>query len=414
MRVRLLAVQEAAPIARASRSGTETMIPRRKSHTGRTTYSDAGVDIRGADDFINEIAPIADSTIDSARPGPLGGIGGFGALFDLKQTGFKDPILVSSTDGVGTKLRIAIETNCLDTIGVDLVAMCVNDVLVHGAQPLFFLDYLALGSLDKELGKRVVRGIADGCRIAGAALVGGETAEMPGFYAAGDFDLAGFAVGAVERGQELPRRSDIKAGDVLLGIASSGVHSNGYSLVRRLVSESGVKWSDPAPFCRDMSLGEALLVPTRIYVRSVLHALRHGQGIKALAHITGSGALGKLHRILPSPQTGLRATIELGSWEVPAVFKWLRDRQQLSSSVEDEKELLRVFNCGIGMLMIVEADQVTAIQRLLNEAGETTFCIGHIENSEPSERWPQNEDAVRLTGALKFEYLPNRPLIQAV
>ena len=272
------------------------MVALKKKQSGRTTYRDAGVDIRSADEFVKAITPIADATSDR-RPGPMEGIGGFGALFDLKKAGYKDPILVSSTDGVGTKLRIAIETGRVETIGIDLVAMCVNDVLVHGAEPLFFLDYLALGKLNRELGTQVLRGIAAGCQIAGAALVGGETAEMPGFYATGDFDLAGFVVGAVERGHELPRRADIQAGDVLLGVASSGVHSNGYSLVRRLVTAQGLRWSDEAPFCENTSVGEALLEPTRIYVKSVLHALKNSVGIKAMAHITGSGALGKLHRI---------------------------------------------------------------------------------------------------------------------
>jgi phosphoribosylformylglycinamidine cyclo-ligase len=390
------------------------MVALRKNQAGRTTYRDAGVNIRCADDFIRQIAPIADATSGVVRPGAMEGIGGFGALFDLRQAGFKDPILVSSTDGVGTKLRIAIETGCLDTIGIDLVAMCVNDVLVHGAEPLFFLNYFALGKLDPAVGKPVIKGIADGCRLAGAALVGGETAEMPGFYAPGDFDLAGFAVGAVERGHELPRRNSIQAGDVLLGIASSGVHSNGYSLVRRLVADVGMKWSDPAPFNRDMSLGEALLVPTRIYVKSILNVLRQGQGIKALAHITGSGALGKLCRILPTPQFGVRARIELGSWRVPAVFKWLRDCAQLTASEEDEKELLRVFNCGIGMVAVVEAAQAASVQELLDEAGEKSFRIGEVEPFKPSssECWLEPEEAVSLAGTLDFEPLPNRRLIQ--
>lgn len=392
----------------------QKMVALRKNHSGRTTYRDAGVDTRCADDFIREIAPIADATAGAMRPGPMERIGGFGALFDLKRAGFTDPILVSSTDGVGTKLRIAIETGRLDTIGIDLVAMCVNDILVHGAEPLFFLNYFALGKLDTALGKAVISGIAEGCRIAEAALVGGETAEMPGFYAPGDFDLAGFAVGAVERGQELPRRTEIKPGDVLLGIASSGLHSNGYSLVRRLVSDQDLSWSAPAPFCKDMTLGEGLLIPTRIYVKSILHALRLGHGIKALAHITGSGALGKLHRILPSPRSGVRARIELGSWKVPAVFNWLSDCANLSDSEDDQKELLRVFNCGIGMVVVVQAEHAKSVQQLLHEAGETTFRIGEMEAFEAptSDYWIDPEDAVRLTGALEFERLPIERLVQ--
>jgi phosphoribosylformylglycinamidine cyclo-ligase len=383
------------------------MVATKKKHATPTTYREAGVDIRCADDFVKAITPIADAT-SMDRPGPLEGIGGFGALFDLKRAGYKDPILVSSTDGVGTKLRIAIETGALDTIGIDLVAMCVNDVLVHGAEPLFFLNYFAVGKLNPEQGLKVLKGIADGCRIAGAALVGGETAEMPGFYAAGDFDLAGFAVGAVERGRELPRRKEIKIGDVLVGIASSGVHSNGYSLVRRLVRDQDLNWSQPAPFCKDKSLGEALLEPTKIYVKSLLHTLKNSNGIKALAHITGSGALGKLHRILPAPsKSGVRARIKLGSWPVPPVFRWLRDSAHLSTSDKDEKELLRAFNCGIGMVAIVESKEVSSVRQLLHSCNETTFVIGEIEHyDKPGGSWKNTEEAVGLEGKLKFENFP--------
>jgi len=380
----------------------------RKTKASRTTYRDAGVDIKRADDFVKEIAPIADSTLDSVRKGTMEGIGGFGALFDLKQTGFKDPILVSSTDGVGTKLRIAIETDRLDTIGIDLVAMCVNDVLVHGAEPLFFLDYFALGKLDTTLGRRVIQGIVEGCKIAGTALVGGETAEMPGFYVAGDFDLAGFVVGAVERDCVLPRRAEIEEGDVLLGLASSGVHSNGYSFVRRLVGSSGLTWSDPAPFCAHKTLGEAFLTPTRIYVKSLLPVLKRNSGIKALAHITGSGAIGKLHRVLPSPKAGVKARIELGSWKVPMIFRWLRDSAHLSSSDEDEKELLSAFNCGVGMVAVVDANYADETQKLLIDAGETVFQIGEIEKFESQAlSWEQPEDAISLNGRLVFEEFPD-------
>ena len=379
------------------------MVALKKRQSGQTTYRDAGVDIRSADSFVKAIAPIADATA-VGRPGPMEGIGGFGALFDLKQAGYRDPILVSSTDGVGTKLRIAIETDIVESIGIDLVAMCVNDVLVHGAEPLFFLNYFALGQLDKSLGLRVLQGIADGCRIAGAALVGGETAELPGFYARGDFDLAGFTVGAVERGHELPRRSSILAGDVLIGVASSGVHSNGYSLVRKLVSDSGLQWSDPAPFASGQTLGSAFLVPTKIYVRSILSALRNSDGIKALAHITGSGALGKLHRILPSPSLdGVRARIDLDSWLVPSVFKWLGDQANLIDSREGHEELLRSFNCGIGMVAIVSENKVDEVKQLLEASGEKAFAIGEIvKYSHAASDWDNPEEAVDLHGNLRF------------
>lgn len=376
------------------------MVALQKQPPSRLTYQDAGVDIRSADEFIKEITPIANATA-AGRPGTMEGIGGFGAFFDLKKAGFVDPLLVSSTDGVGTKLRIAIETDSVDTIGIDLVAMCVNDVLVHGAEPLFFLNYFALGELDRSLGKRVLAGIAEGCNIAGSALVGGETAEMPGFYASGDFDLAGFSVGAVERGQELPRKAEIRAGDVLLGIASSGVHSNGYSLVRKLVGNSGLNWADRAPFSPTQTLGAAFLTPTRIYVKSVLSALKRTVGIKALAHITGSGAIGKLHRILPNrSRKGVRAHIELGSWQTPAIFKWLNDQAGYSSAYEDQKELLRAFNCGVGMVAVVAKEAASSVQQMLTDAGEVTFIIGEIEDHAYKTEDP--EEAVRLSGKLQF------------
>jgi phosphoribosylformylglycinamidine cyclo-ligase len=379
----------------------------KKQQSSRTTYRDAGVDIRCADSFVKEIAPIADAT-SAGLPGPMEGIGGFGALFDLHKTGYQDPILVSSTDGVGTKLRIAIETKKVETIGIDLVAMCVNDVLVHGAKPLFFLNYFALGELDTSLGKRVLKGIADGCRLAGAALVGGETAEMPGFYVSGDFDLAGFVVGAVERECVLPRRKDIVEGDVLLGLASSGIHSNGFSLVRRLVKDQKLTWTDPAPFSIDQNLGDALLTPTRIYVKSVLNALNNSSGIKALAHVTGSGALGKLHRILPPPSiNGVRAHIEIGSWTTPAVFRWLNDCAGYSNSQQDQKELLRAFNCGVGMVAVVAKEAAKKVERILEDAGEEVFKIGEIENySYEFASWTDPEHAVRLSGRLNFAKFP--------
>lgn len=377
------------------------MVALKKQQPTRVTYQDAGVDIKGADDFIKRIAPIANATAVD-RPGTMDGIGGFGAFFDLKKAGFVDPILVSSTDGVGTKLRIAIETNCVETIGIDLVAMCVNDVLVHGAEPLFFLNYFALGELDETLGTQVLQGIAEGCRLAGSALVGGETAEMPGFYASGDFDLAGFSVGAVERGRELPRRSEIKPGNILLGIASSGVHSNGYSFVRKLVRESGLKWSDDAPFSPGQTLGSAFLTPTKIYVKSLLHALKHAEGIKALAHVTGSGAVGKFHRVLPArSSSSVRAHIDLSSWPTPPIFKWLSDRAGYSNSRQDQEELLRAFNCGIGMIAVVAKENATEVLEILQDAGEIVYQIGEIEPH--SYKTTDSEEAVRLSNELNFQ-----------
>jgi phosphoribosylformylglycinamidine cyclo-ligase len=327
------------------------------------TYAEAGVDIDAGNAFVERIKPAARRT---ARPGVVDGLGGFGALFDLKAAGYTDPVLVAATDGVGTKLRIAIDTGLLDTIGIDLVAMCVNDLVCQGAEPLFFLDYFATGKLDVDAAARIIGGIAEGCATAGAALIGGETAEMPGMYAAEDFDLAGFAVGAMERGQTLPR--DVRAGDVLLGLASSGVHSNGYSLVRRIVDRSGLSWDAPAPF-GGAPLGAGLLTPTRIYVRSALEAVR-SEGIHALAHITGGGFTENLPRVLPD---GLGAAIDLGAWELPGVFRWLMAEGGL-----DEAEMLKTFNCGIGMIAVVAADQAETIGATLAAAGETVAVIGTV------------------------------------
>ncbi len=309
--------------------------------------------------LVEKIKPLVRAT---RRPGADAEIGGFGGLFDLKAAGFRDPILVAANDGVGTKVRIAAETGIHDTIGIDLVAMCVNDLVVQGAEPLFFLDYYATGKLDTDAAARVVAGIAEGCRIAGAALIGGETAEMPGIYAGSDYDLAGFAVGAVERGAILPR-ADISAGDVLLGLPSSGVHSNGYSLVRRLVSDAGLNWDAPASFSDTGSVGEALLTPTRIYVKPVLAALRGGGGIKGLAHITGGGFTDNIPRILPD---ALAARIDLAAVPVLPVFRWLAE---LGSIVESE--MLRTFNCGIGMVMVVAASDADAVTARFASAGET-------------------------------------------
>ena len=289
------------------------------------TYAGAGVDIDAGNRMVELIKPLVRST---ARPGADAEIGGFGALFDLKRLGFADPVLVAATDGVGTKLKIAIETGTHHTIGIDLVAMSVNDLVVQGAEPLFFLDYFACGQLDPEVGARVIKGVAEGCRQAGCALIGGETAEMPGLYQMGDYDLAGFAVGAVERDAILPR-SDVRVGDVILGLASSGIHSNGYSLVRKIVERTGLHWSAPAPFDPARELGAALLEPTRIYVKSCLAALRETKAIKALAHITGGGFPDNIPRVLPK---GLGVVIDLARVPVPPIFRWLADAGQVAEA----------------------------------------------------------------------------------
>ena len=327
------------------------------------TYRDAGVDIDAGNALVKAIAPLAAKT---KRKGVLGSIGGFGGLFDLKPCGFKDPVLVAATDGVGTKLKLAIETGIHSGIGIDLVAMNVNDLVVQGAEPLFFLDYFATGKLDLGVAETVIGSIAKGCKEAGCALIGGETAEMPGFYAPGDYDLAGFAVGAVERSGVLPR-DDIEAGNVILGLPSSGVHSNGFSLVRRVVKASGLALNDAAPFAWDMKLGEALLTPTRIYVRQILEAIRGTGAIKALAHITGGGLTENIPRVLPSD---LAAEIDLGAFALPPVFEWLMAEARL-----DQSEMLRTFNCGIGMVLVVARDDVARVRQHLGEDG---MAIGAI------------------------------------
>jgi phosphoribosylformylglycinamidine cyclo-ligase len=329
---------------------------------GGLDYRAAGVDIEAGDALVEAIKPLARST---TRAGVMGGLGGFGALFDLKAAGFADPVLVSTTDGVGTKLKIAIETGLHDTVGIDLVAMCVNDLVVQGAEPLFFLDYFATGKLSVPQARAVIAGIAGGCHEAGCALVGGETAEMPGMYAEGDYDLAGFSVGAAERGNLLPR--PIAVGDAILGLGSSGVHSNGYSLVRRVVETSGLAWSDPAPFVFGQTLGQALMTPTRIYVRSML-ALHRAGLLKAAAHITGGGLPGNLPRVLPDNTVAALTA----NWPVPPVFNWLARTGGIEAS-----EMLRVFNCGVGMALVV-SDAGAAI-RLLEAGGETVSRIGAIE-----------------------------------
>ena len=328
-------------------------------------YGEAGVDIRAGNDLVRRINGLARST---ARPGADGALGGFGGLFDLREAGYRDPLLVSATDGVGTKILLAIEAGRVEGLGIDLVAMCVNDLVVQGAEPLFFLDYFATGKLEPSLAAAVVAGIAQGCRQAGCALIGGETAEMPQMYAAGHFDLAGFAVGAVERDRVLPR-ADIAIGDVLLGLASSGVHSNGFSLVRLVLKEIGADLLAPAPFAQGVSLAEALLEPTRIYVKSCLAALRVG-GVKALAHITGGGLEENLPRVLPD---GVAAALDTTSWPLPGVFRWLAKEGRLPAA-----DLRRTFNAGIGMVLVVEPESVGAVETALRAAGEAVHRIGAL------------------------------------
>ncbi len=304
----------------------------------------------------------------TGRPGVAGGLGGFGALFDLKAAGFTDPILVAATDGVGTKLDIAKATGRHDTIGIDLVAMCVNDLVVQGAEPLFFLDYFATGRLETDAAAAVVSGIAAGCREAGCALIGGETAEMPGLYPPGAYDLAGFAVGAAERGGLLDG-STVAAGDVVLGLASSGLHSNGFSLVRKVIGDAGLDYAGPAPFDPERSLGEVLLVPTRIYVGPCLAALRVG-GVKALAHITGGGLIENIPRVLPA---GLGVALDGGAWEVPEVFRWIASAGSVETS-----DMARTFNCGLGMVVVAGRDGAEAVAAALHEAGETVRAVGRV------------------------------------
>jgi phosphoribosylformylglycinamidine cyclo-ligase len=330
------------------------------------TYADAGVDIDAGDALVDRIKPHAKST---ARPGAEVALGGFGGAFDLKAAGYEDPILVSGTDGVGTKLRIAIETGRFDTIGIDLVAMCANDVLAQGAEPLFFLDYFATGKLDPARGEAIVAGIAEGCRQSGCALIGGETAEMPGMYSGDDFDLAGFVVGAAERGSLLPRLDEMQAGDVLIGLAASGPHSNGYSLIRKVVEMSGLTWTDDAPFAPGQSVGEALLTPTKLYIKSVVPLIKEGL-VKGLAHITGGGLIENPPRMLPDH---LGFELDYSSWQRPAVFDWLAETGGIA-----EQEMRRAFNGGIGMLLAVAADDAEAISVALNDAGEDAFVCGQL------------------------------------
>ena len=353
-----------------------------------SAYKESGVDIEAGDELVERIGAHVKRT---RRSGVMGGLGGFGALFDIKAAGFKDPVLVSSTDGVGTKLRVAIESGRHDTVGIDLVAMCVNDLIVQGAEPLFFLDYFATGKLDVGAAEAVIAGIAQGCAEAGCALIGGETAEMPGLYGKGDYDLAGFCVGAAERGTLLPR-PDLKAGDVLIGLASSGVHSSGYSLVRKIVERSGLAWSAPAPFDPHQSLGQALLEPTRIYVKTLLAVLKETGAIKAMAHITGGGFIDNIPRVLPE---GLGAQIDLAAIPVLPVFVWLAETGGVSVH-----EMLRTFNCGIGMVLVVDENEVGSVQHSLKKHDEASVILGKIE---PTAADAKETERVRASGTLRIK-----------
>jgi phosphoribosylformylglycinamidine cyclo-ligase len=353
------------------------------AETKGLTYRDAGVDIDAGNALVDAIKPLVRAT---RRPGADAEIGGFGGVFDLKATGYKDPVLVAATDGVGTKLKIAIQTGLHDTIGIDLVAMSVNDLVVQGAEPLFFLDYFACGHLAPQTGVDVVKGIAEGCVEAGCALIGGETAEMPGMYAEGDYDLGGFAVGAAERGTLLPR--GIAAGDVLFGLASSGVHSNGYSLARKVVEISGLGWDEPAPFTPAVSLGRALLAPTRIYVKPILRVLKETGGIKGLAHITGGGFPDNIPRVLPDD---LAARVDLSAIDTPGVFRWLASTGNIEQS-----EMLRTFNCGIGMVVVADAAMADEVGAAFADAGETVVRLGEIV--------PRSGEATMLEGELDLAF----------
>ncbi|TAE83517.1 MAG: phosphoribosylformylglycinamidine cyclo-ligase [Alphaproteobacteria bacterium] len=333
-----------------------------------SAYTAAGVDIDAGNALVERIKPAVAST---RRAGMMGTIGGFGGLFDLKAAGYEDALLVGATDGVGTKLKIAHTMAIHDTIGIDLVAMCVNDLLAQGAEPLFFLDYYACGSLNVDDAADVVAGIARGCAEAGCALIGGETAEMPGLYAQGDYDLAGFVVGAVNRDRLLPRLDLMQEGDILLGLASSGVHSNGYSLVRKLIEQEGLSYDDPAPWDASSTVGVSLLTPTRLYIKSCLPVMHHSNAIKGCAHITGGGLIENLPRILPAH---LAAHIHLNAWNVPPIFAWLQRVGSLSTT-----ELLTTFNAGIGLVLVVAADHVAQVRQQLEQAGETVFDLGTLQ-----------------------------------
>ena len=330
------------------------------------TYAASGVDIDAGEALVDAIKPLAKST---RRPGAEASLGGFGALFDLKAAGYDYPLIVTTTDGVGTKLKIAIETHRHDTVGIDLVAMCVNDLLAQGAEPLMFLDYYATSKLEVDVARRVVAGIAEGCKRAGCALVGGETAEMPGMYGDSDYDLAGFSVGAVNRDGVLPKLDDQREGDLIIGLASSGPHSNGYSLIRKVVEVAGLTWSSPAPFAKDLSLAQALLEPTRIYIKSVLPLMKAGL-IKGGAHITGGGLIENPDRAV---REGLTAQFDFDGWNFPPVFEWL-----MQAGGIDKREMLRTFNCGVGFVLYVSPKNADAVLSALLEAGEDAFICGQL------------------------------------
>ena len=349
------------------------------------TYADAGVDISAGNALVEAIKPLAKAT---RRKGADSALGGFGGLFDLKACGFKDPVLVAANDGVGTKLRVAIETGLHHGVGIDLVAMSVNDLIVQGAEPLFFLDYFATGKLDVAQAREVIAGIADGCKQAGCGLIGGETAEMPGMYHGKDYDLAGFAVGAVERKRILPAKN-VGPGDMILGLASSGPHSNGYSLIRKIVEMSGLAYNAPAPFAKDKTLGEALLVPTRIYVKSLLKVFRTSKSIKALAHITGGGFLENIPRVLPKTCV---AEINLDAVPFLPVFDWL---QYVGGT--SEREMLRTFNCGIGMIVVAKAADAKAVAAALKKSGEKVVTLGTLRKRKGGE------EQVATSGSLKVQ-----------
>ena len=346
---------------------SDTSDSRRDGLQSGLTYADAGVDIDAGEMLVDAIKPLAKST---RRPGAEASLGGFGALFDLKAAGFEDPLIVATTDGVGTKLKIAIETGRHDGVGIDLVAMCVNDLLAQGAEPLLFLDYYATGKLEIDAARRVVAGIADGCRQAGCALVGGETAEMPGMYQGGDYDLAGFSLGAVERGHALPYLDRQATGDIIIGLGSSGPHSNGYSLIRKVVEKSGLSWADDAPFAKDRTLAQALMEPTRIYVKPVLPLMKAGL-VKGAAHITGGGLIENPPRCIAE---GLQARFDWNAWPMPHVFRWLGEVGGIS-----DHELRRTFNCGIGFILIVSPENAEPVLASLLEAGEIAFVCGQLE-----------------------------------
>ena len=331
----------------------------------QSAYKEAGVDIDAGAELVEKIKPAVKRT---ARSGMMGGLGGFGAMFDPKAAGYNDPILVSSTDGVGTKIKIAIDAKRHDTIGIDLVAMCVNDLIVQGAEPLFFLDYFATGKLEVGVAQQVIEGIAKGCELAGCGLIGGETAEMPGMYGEGDYDLAGFTVGAVERDRILTGET-IREGDVVLGLPSSGVHSNGYSLVRKIVKDAGVHYETPAPFENGKNMGDVLLAPTRIYIKPLLKALKTG-GIKGMAHITGGGLTENIPRVLPSD---VCVNLDAKNWPRPAIFGWLAQNGKM-----DAPDMARTFNCGIGMVVIVDAAKADEVVAVLKDNGETVHKIGNV------------------------------------